>query len=48
MWFRDYHMDALRLDAIHAIYDFGASHILADVKAGSIGAGADPWLSPAT
>jgi maltooligosyltrehalose trehalohydrolase len=33
MWFRDYHMDALRVDAIHAIYDFGASHILADVKA---------------
>jgi len=33
MWFRDYHMDALRLDAIHAIYDFGASHILADLKA---------------
>ena len=33
MWFRDYHIDALRLDAIHAIYDFGASHILADVKA---------------
>ena len=33
MWFRDYHMDALRLDAIHAIYDFGASHILADMKA---------------
>ncbi len=32
MWFRDYHMDALRLDAIHAIYDFGASHILADMK----------------
>jgi maltooligosyltrehalose trehalohydrolase len=33
MWFRDYHIDALRLDAIHAIYDFGASHILADMKA---------------
>ena len=32
MWFRDYHLDALRLDAIHAIYDFGASHILADMK----------------
>jgi maltooligosyltrehalose trehalohydrolase len=33
MWFRDYHIDALRLDAIHAIYDFGATHILADMKA---------------
>lgn len=30
-WFRDYHIDALRLDAIHAIYDFGARHILAEM-----------------
>ncbi|MEL6383225.1 MAG: malto-oligosyltrehalose trehalohydrolase [Cyanobacteria bacterium J06626_18] len=28
-WLRDYHIDALRLDAIHAIYDFGAKHFLA-------------------
>jgi maltooligosyltrehalose trehalohydrolase len=27
-WFRDYHIDALRLDAVHAIYDFGARHFL--------------------
>ncbi len=27
-WLRDYHIDALRLDAVHAIYDFGARHIL--------------------
>lgn len=27
-WLRDFHVDALRLDAIHAIYDFGAKHIL--------------------
>ena len=27
-WLRDYHIDALRLDAVHAIYDFGAKHIL--------------------
>ncbi len=27
-WFRDYHMDALRLDAVHAIYDFSAKHFL--------------------
>lgn len=33
MWLQDYHMDALRLDAIHAIYDFGATHILAAMKA---------------
>lgn len=27
-WFRHYHVDALRLDAIHAIFDFGAKHFL--------------------
>ncbi|MDT9178623.1 MAG: malto-oligosyltrehalose trehalohydrolase [Limnospira sp. PMC 1291.21] len=31
-WFRDYHIDALRLDAIHAIYDFGAKHILEEMS----------------
>lgn len=30
-WLRDYHIDALRLDAVHAIYDFGAKHVLADL-----------------
>ncbi|MEL6232376.1 MAG: malto-oligosyltrehalose trehalohydrolase [Cyanobacteria bacterium J06627_3] len=30
-WLRDYHIDALRLDAVHAIYDFGAKHFLADL-----------------
>ncbi|HEX5431484.1 MAG TPA: malto-oligosyltrehalose trehalohydrolase [Bryobacteraceae bacterium] len=32
MWIRDYHFDGLRLDAIHAIYDSGARHILPDIK----------------
>jgi maltooligosyltrehalose trehalohydrolase len=32
MWFRDFHIDGLRLDAVHAIKDFGAKHILLDIK----------------
>ncbi|MDR0307257.1 MAG: malto-oligosyltrehalose trehalohydrolase [Chitinispirillales bacterium] len=31
LWFRDYHIDALRLDAVHGIYDFGALHVLAEM-----------------
>jgi maltooligosyltrehalose trehalohydrolase len=30
-WFQEYHIDALRLDAIHAIYDFSAKHFLAEL-----------------
>jgi maltooligosyltrehalose trehalohydrolase len=30
-WFRDLHVDALRLDAIQAIYDFGAKHFLVEL-----------------
>ena len=30
-WFEHYHFDALRLDAIHAIYDLGAKHILREI-----------------
>ncbi|HBE16482.1 MAG TPA: malto-oligosyltrehalose trehalohydrolase [Cyanobacteria bacterium UBA11149] len=30
-WLRDYHIDALRLDAIHAIYDYGGKHFLAEL-----------------
>lgn len=32
MWFRDFHVDALRLDAVHAIKDFSSKHILAEIK----------------
>jgi len=32
MWFRDFHIDALRLDAVHAIKDFSPVHILQDIK----------------
>ena len=32
MWFRDFHIDALRLDAVHAIKDFSAVHILRELR----------------
>jgi maltooligosyltrehalose trehalohydrolase len=32
MWFRDFHVDALRLDAVHAISDFGPVHILQEIR----------------
>lgn len=32
MWLRDYHIDALRLDAVHAIYDMGAKHFLEELQ----------------
>ena len=32
-WLETCHCDALRLDAVHAIYDFGARHILAELAA---------------
>lgn len=30
-WVRDYHIDALRLDAIHSIFDFSAKHFLEEL-----------------
>jgi maltooligosyltrehalose trehalohydrolase len=30
-WLREFHIDALRLDAVHAIYDFGAKPILLEL-----------------
>ncbi|MFH0813633.1 MAG: malto-oligosyltrehalose trehalohydrolase [Pseudomonadota bacterium] len=30
-WFRHYHLDGLRLDAIHGIYDINAKHILEEL-----------------
>ena len=32
MWFRDFHIDALRLDAVHAIKDNSAVHILQEIR----------------
>lgn len=33
-WLTEYHIDALRLDAIHGIFDFGAHHILHELADG--------------
>ncbi|MFD1256030.1 malto-oligosyltrehalose trehalohydrolase [Mucilaginibacter terrae] len=33
MWFRNFHIDALRMDAVHAVKDFSPQHILAEIKA---------------
>ncbi len=30
-WIHEFHMDALRLDAIHGIFDFSAQHLLQDI-----------------
>ncbi|MDB5196293.1 MAG: malto-oligosyltrehalose trehalohydrolase [Flaviaesturariibacter sp.] len=32
MWFRDFGVDALRMDAVHAIKDFSPVHILQDIR----------------
>jgi len=32
MWLRDFHIDALRIDAVHAIKDFSSFHILKELK----------------
>lgn len=32
MWFRDFHIDALRMDAVHAIKDLSAKHIIKEIS----------------
>lgn len=47
-WLTEYHVDALRLDAIHGIYDFSARHILEELAdefhAQAAGLGRSAWL----
>ena len=31
-WLENYHIDVLRMDAVHGIFDFSASHFLADLQ----------------
>jgi maltooligosyltrehalose trehalohydrolase len=31
MWLEEFHLDGLRLDAVHAIYDLGAKHLLQEI-----------------
>jgi maltooligosyltrehalose trehalohydrolase len=31
MWLEEFHLDGLRLDAVHAIFDLGAKHILREI-----------------
>jgi maltooligosyltrehalose trehalohydrolase len=33
MWLRDYHLDGLRLDAVHALFDESALHVLEELSA---------------
>jgi maltooligosyltrehalose trehalohydrolase len=32
MWVRDFHIDGLRLDAVHAVFDLSPRHILAEIQ----------------
>jgi len=40
-WIREYHFDGLRLDAVHAIRDDSARHIVADIAAAAHDAGSE-------
>jgi maltooligosyltrehalose trehalohydrolase len=40
MWLEEFHFDGLRLDAVHAIFDLGAHHILRAIQEAAEAAGA--------
>ena len=48
MWLRDYHVDGLRIDAVHALVDDGATHVLEEMaqEVAALGAqlGKPLWL----
>ncbi len=47
-WLTEYHVDALRLDAIHGIFDFGARHVLREMAEAfhrqALALGRSAWL----
>ena len=42
MWFADYHVDALRLDAVHALADTSPVHLLEEMAIETAGAVGPP------
>ena len=43
MWLRDFHVDGLRLDAVHALRDTRATHLLEELAVEVDGAVARTW-----
>ena len=45
MWLEEFHFDGLRLDAVHAIFDLGARHILRAIQEAAEESGCAPGLA---